>query len=272
MHASMTHIALLTQHGKATAMHGLASSRGCELIVATGFDTDTLGTFTNERARQGTQIDAALTKARLACEMAGTRYGLGSEGSFGPDPFMGAVPWGIEVVVWHDAKRDRHVHAAAQGPQTNFRQLSAGRLEDALTFAERIGFPEHGLIVGRAGESWFDKEVRNKDVLHQRLRTALATGEVWLETDMRAHRNPTRMRMIQRAADALAQRLATPCPACCECGFGPVRLLPGARCQACGNATSLARAQVLECHACGHSEEQVVRSSVSPGQCDRCNR
>jgi len=51
---------LLTQHGKEQIMAPLfAESFGAELELATGFDTDSLGTFTRDIARHGDQLEAA---------------------------------------------------------------------------------------------------------------------------------------------------------------------------------------------------------------------
>lgn len=267
----MARIALLTQHGKGPAMQGLADRLGLELVLPGGFDTDQLGTFTNERSRVGSQVQAALAKAKLACELGQAEFGLGSEGSFGPDPHLGLVPWGVEVVVCYDAQRGHHSHAVAQGPQTNYRQGSFTERDAALRFAQEIGFPEHGLIVGRHGEPWFDKEVCSLPALEARMAEALKEGELWLETDMRAHRNPTRMGMIQAAAEALAARWLNACPACGASGYGPVRLLIGARCEYCAHPTGAARAQALACAACGHETEQLLRETVPAHRCEMCN-
>jgi hypothetical protein len=267
----MPRIALLTQHNKAQALQPLAERLGLELVLATGKNTDVLGTFTCERERQGTQLEAALTKARWACELTGARYGLGSEGSFGPDPHLGLVPWGVEIVAWWDAERRHAVHGVAQGGATNFRHRSVDSEAGLRAFAEEVGFPAHGLVIGRPEELWFDKEAADWDVLCARAAPAWATGELWVETDMRAHRNPTRMRMIEAAGLALADRLAQACPACQAPGFGPVRGVPGARCEGCGLPTAAVRAEVLACGACGHEATRALRDTVSAVRCGFCN-
>lgn len=267
----LTRIALLTQHGKAQALQPLADRLGLDLVLAQGKNTDELGTFTRERERPGTQLEAALTKARWACELTGARYGLGSEGSFGPDPHLGLVAWGVEIVAWWDAERSHAVHGVAQGGATNFRHRSVGSEAALRNFAEEVGFPAHGLVIGRPEEAWFDKEAADWDALLARAAPAWATGELWVETDMRAHRNPTRMRMIEAAGLALAERLAQACPACQAPGFGPVRTLAGARCEACGLPTPAPRAEVLACGACAHEVQRPLGETVSPGRCAYCN-
>jgi len=59
--------------------------------------------------------------------------------------------------------------------------------------------------------------------LIERCRLADPDGRVWLETDMRAHCNPTRMRSIRRLGIALVRRLQTPCSECGSPGLGADR-------------------------------------------------
>ncbi len=267
----MADIFLLTKHSKAAAVADALDLAGYRVVTIDDFDTDTLGTFTGEIARKGTQLDAAFAKAKKATELSGGRFGLGSEGSFGPDPYLGMTGWGIEVLAWWDAETQFGVHAVVQGPETNYAQLSAPDLSSALAFATRVSFPTHGVIVGKPGDPWFAKELGSIAVLEQSIVTALAAGPVWLETDMRAHRNPTRMAMIRRCAEALYTRLTHACPKCFRPGFGPVALIPGARCELCGEPTRAARAQKLACGGCGFTAEELLREHVPPANCDHCN-
>jgi len=263
-------LALLTRHGKAAVLGGVAEALGLELQLIDDFDTDSLGTFTLERPRLGSQFDAALAKAKLACELSGCRWGLGSEGSFGPDPYLAQAPWGVELLVLHDAQTASQVHAVAQGPALAYLQASVCSLDAAIAFATEIGFPAQGLIIGRADEPWFDKEARELAQLRQRAEQSLLHGELWLETDMRAHRNPSRMAMIAQAGQALAQRLHERCPRCEARGWAPVGLISGARCDCCGHATSAARAQRLQCAVCRHEEEKPLRETVPAARCELC--
>ncbi|GGX51183.1 DUF6671 family protein [Undibacterium squillarum] len=268
----METVYFLTQHEKAVIVTPVLASLGFDIKETRFLNTDSLGTFTGDVKRFDTQVNTAIEKARLAAQHHGARFGLGSEGSFGPDPYMGVSPWNTEVLALWDAEKNYAVHAAAQGPLTNYAQLEADASEQAWQFVQRAGFPEHGIIVGRAEEPWFDKEIRDPAILKATIDAIIAeTGAVWLETDMRAHRNPSRHVMIRQAAEALAQRLASACPACQAAGFGAVALVPGALCEECGTATQAARARRMACPLCGHSEEQVIRSHVPASQCEDCN-
>lgn len=69
-----------------------------------GFDTDSLGTFTREVPREGSQLEAAREKARAGIDRSGLPFGLGSEGAFGPGP-LGLSSVNLELVVLLDTRR-----------------------------------------------------------------------------------------------------------------------------------------------------------------------
>ena len=67
------------------------------------------------------------------------------------------------------------------------------------------------------------KGLRSRLALNEAIEQCRAVdpeGRVWLETDMRAHCNPTRMRSIRPLGLSLVRRLRTPCPACGSPGWG----------------------------------------------------
>ena len=70
-------ITLLTQHGKEGVIASvLDTALGCRVERVSGFDTDTLGTFTRDIPRPGTQREAARKKARIGMELAGLPLGF----------------------------------------------------------------------------------------------------------------------------------------------------------------------------------------------------
>lgn len=267
----MNELALLTKHHKAGTVSNALCRAGFQVRTVDSFDTDQLGTFTREYDRRGSQLDAAFAKAKLATELSQCRFGLGSEGAFGPDPYLGMSGWGTEVLAWWDAAEEHGIRAIVQGPETNYAQATVATLDAGLEFASRVGFPGHGVILGRPGEPWFDKELADLDAFSHGLAQALKHGPVWLETDMRAHRNPTRMSMIARCADALSERLLDPCPQCRRLGFGPIGVIAGALCQCCNKPTSAPRALRMSCGACLYEAEKSLQAVVSASRCDSCN-
>lgn len=268
-------VALLTQHGKeAVIAPPLRERLGIALLRVEGYDTDRLGTFTRDVPRAGSQIEAARSKARLAMQLSGLPWGLGSEGSFGPDPVFGLSAWDSELLVWVDGERDLEITATASGPETNYRQGWIGDWSDARTFAAASGFPSHALVVSTAPDAVpIAKGVCDEETLARMVANAVAReGRAWLETDMRAHVNPTRMAMIGRAAEQLAARLASPCPSCGAPGWWPGTSVPGRPCADCGQPTRLPVAQRWQCGRCGHEEQRPVgERTADPADCDHCN-
>ncbi len=267
----MNRLALLTQHDKARAIGPALEGADFAVFTVDGFDTDTLGTFTGETARRGSQLDAATFKARKACELSGERYGLGSEGSFGPEPYAGMSPWACELLVWWDAQEGRAVAAMVQGGATNYAQCTASNWTDAQAFLLGAQYPTHGIIVGKPFDAYFSKDMEGPQELQTRVKEGLAAGPVWLETDMRAHRNPTRMAMIAQCAQRLSDLLRRPCPGCARIGFGLESPVAGALCSQCGLPTLAMRAKRIQCGVCNFSLEEVVRITVPPSQCNHCN-
>jgi hypothetical protein len=236
-------VAFLTQHGKERVVEPvLSSSLGCQIELVGGFDTDQLGTFTREIARQGSQLEAARQKAREGMKLSGRSLGIASEGSFGPDPVVEFFPLNLEMLVWIDDDLELEVVGVAASRNTNSAHLASASWDEVTTFAKQIGFPDHDLIVRP-----FDKDdprmwkgiadwnrLRNIFELAQGMSE---NGSVFLETDMRAHANPTRMSVIREAAEDLAKKLLSHCPKCHLPGFSRVEPVPGRRCEVCGCAT-----------------------------------
>lgn len=271
-------VALLTQHGKERAIASvLEPAFGCRVERVTGYDTDLLGTFTRDIPRAGTQLEAARKKARLGMELAGLPLGLASEGSFGPDPFTGMFSVNLEMIVWIDDSLSIEVVGVVSG-KTNFAHRLAADWAEAEAFARTTGFPEHHLVVRPQNESdpRIRKSIADWDSLQEAFRwacTLAANGRAFLETDMRAHANPTRMENIRAAAENLTRKLSSPCPACGAPGFWTVERVAGLPCADCGAPTREIRAKVYGCLKCVH---RVTRACTDlqyadPGRCDYCN-
>jgi hypothetical protein len=270
-------VALLTQHDKEKVIAPLlASAIDCQVVQVTGFDTDRLGTFTRQIPRPGTQLEAARKKARIGMDLSGLPIGLASEGSFGPDPFIGMFSWNVEMIIWIDDMLGIEVVGVASG-ETNFSHLLTANWEEAETFAHAASFPEHGLVARPQHED--DPRVRKDIAEWETLREAFrwACGEAdngcaFLEIDMRAHMNPTRMKMIGQAAQDLARKLCSLCPICDAPGFQLAERVPGLPCEDCGTPTREARADIHHCVRCGHQVTLERPVTAAPaGRCDWCN-
>jgi len=272
------HITLLTQHGKEIAIAPvLEPAIGCRIERVAGYDTDLLGTFTREIPRFGTQLDAARKKARIGMEMAGSRLGLASEGSFGHDPYTGMFSWNVEVLLFIDDTLEIEVCGIYQGPD-NSEHLHTNDWAAVEAFADKAGFPAQHLVLRPNDErdSRFRKGIADGLSLRDAFSWAQGlsnAGKVFVEFDLRAYANPTRMENIRHAAEDLATKLASVCPACSTPGYALVDQLTGLRCAVCGVPTREPRADIWGCVRCNHRETRTRKDAVAadPGRCDRCN-
>ena len=270
-------VALLTQHGKEKVIAPvLASAIDCQVMHVTGFDTDQLGTFTRDIPRPRTQLEAARKKARIGMTLAELPVGVASEGSFGPDPYTGMFPWNVEMLVWIDDTLGIEVVGVASGT-TSFSHVLTTNWEEAETFARTAGFPEHGLVARPQHEddARIRKGIADWETLREAFRWACgeaSNGCAFLETDVRAHMNPTRMKIIVQATEDLAHKLCTLCPACDAPGFQLAERVPGLPCEDCRTPTREARADIHRCVRCGHQVTVDNPKKAAPaGCCDFCN-
>lgn len=265
-------IVFLTCHQKKEAVQDALSKSGFELETYDAFNTDSLGTFSGETKRQLSQMETALQKAQLACELSGSEYGLGSEGSFGPHPQVHLLPWNYEVLALWDRQNQHAIYAVHGTAETNFASQYVSSLDEALQFAKQVQFPSHGLILGSPSDAYFQKGIQDENTLRQTLNSALqASSRVWLETDMRAHMNPTRMSAISQASLKLSALLSSHCPKCQLPGYGLHKYIQGALCNTCGHATQRPKSEQWQCSKCLFTDEKPLQSHVSAAHCDICN-
>lgn len=183
----------------------------------------------------------------------------------------------IVVLVDHDSGLEitgRHAEMA-----TNFQHAQVTDVAAALAFAARIDFPAHGVIVmacidrAPAPKHFIRKSIETAAELSVAVTEVIATcGAAHVETDMRAHRNPMRMRAIKRAAIDLVRRFRSACPRCARPGFAMAELLRGLPCAGCGGPSIAVRAEIWGCDGCGHREEKPARAfKADPSLCPVCN-
>ncbi|MFD0725546.1 DUF6671 family protein [Lysobacter brunescens] len=276
-----TAIALATLHGKAEALAPAFAAIGARVITAEGVDTDALGTFSGEIERRLPALEAAIAKARLGMAATGLPLGLATEGSFGPHPVVGFLPLHREIAVLVDDTRGLVIAEWLDSHQARYGGclLKAG---DTLDEAElrRFGFPEHALIVRSepfVPGSTIHKGLRDGAALDAAIdacRRASPDGQAWVESDLRAHMNPTRMQRIALLAERLVARAGTCCPQCRSPGFGQTGAQPGLPCGDCGAPTAATLSEVASCSACGFRDVRGRSDGLTeadPAQCDLCN-
>jgi hypothetical protein len=189
----------------------------------------------------------------------------------------GLIPWNVEYVILVDDARGLELMGRAQGPARQVHRTVADR-PAMLTFAEEVGFPDHHLVLRPDNDSdpRIVKGISDVDTLERTFARALeqsAMKRVFVETDLRAHCNPTRMQMVARATEDLLARLGSLCPACEAPGFWLVERIPGLHCADCGAPTREAHAEVYGCIQCPYRETRPMDPGqyADPAVCDWCN-
>lgn len=271
-------VCLTTHHGKQRALaRAFRSGLGAELLVS-DCNTDQLGTFSGEVERSTDALTTCRHKAELGLERSGLSLGLASEGSFGPHPAVPLLTAGVELLVFLDRERQLEVVEQHLELRTNYSRFRLEPGADPSPWLERIGFPSHAVIVRPEANPPVPcvKGIQSLSALEQAIATCRAASAepLVLETDMRAHLNPTRMASIRRLGFKLVRRLASTCPACSAPGWGCTGTRPGLPCSWCGSPTELVAADVWSCVACDHSEERPRadgRQEADPGHCPYCN-
>lgn len=275
-------VVIATMHQKEQAIAPLLEEvLGVRVMVPSSLNTDEFGTFTRDIPRAGTQREAARRKAEAALDLTGETLAIASEGAFVPHP---AVPWigcDRELVVLVDRQHQLELVGEVLSTETNHAHQAVRSVDEALTFAEKTGFPAHGLVLmpqaQGAKSDEIIKGIRTVDELVTQVQAALTTtsmGTVHLETDMRAMHNPTRMRVIAQATQNLLEAIASTCPECGAPGFTVVEQIPGLPCGLCGLPTGQVYQSRLGCQVCGATRNVMFPNQITaadPAHCSYCN-
>jgi len=268
---------IATKHHKERAIGPLLLAHlGIELVVPTEIETDKLGTFTRDVMRPGTMLEAARRKAAEGMRLMDLDLAIASEGAFGPHPSSPLVAANTELILLIDQKHGLEIAGESVTLKTNFAHQYVANLAEALAFAQAVDFPEHGIVVRRDDKDNQDMVKNLPDLAAlQAAVTQLfkisGLPRIWLETDMRAHRNPTRMENIRLATEILIANAQRTCPQCQTPGFSVTESSPGLPCELCGLPTPLKLIDRSICQKCGYT--QVVRTTelAYAGYCLNCN-
>ncbi|MHB8191348.1 MAG: DUF6671 family protein [Ferrimicrobium sp.] len=267
--------ALATKHNKLAQIGPpLQAAVGLDVVVA-DVDTDLFGTFTGETPRLGGPLETAIAKARAAAEVMSLSLGLASEGSFGPYPHLPFVPSDLEIVVLVNREFGYHVAEEGLTTETNFAYVRLTPDEAFDEFLRSAGFPSHAVVVlPSVGPGPIVKGITDLSELATAISACAAVstdGRALVQTDMRAHCNPTRQRQIAQVANQLAQRLSSCCPECGTPGWGAIETVGGLPCGVCQAPTGLTSTIISGCPMCSHREVQEVDGVAPAGCCALCN-
>jgi hypothetical protein len=273
-------VVIATMHHKEKVIGPLLEKElGLSIVVPNNFNTDAFGTFTREIQRDGSQLNAARKKAKAAMDLMGLDLAVSSEGSFGPHPSIPFVLSGLELVLLIDRKHNVEIRGHHRTSKINVSSASVRSVEEALAVAKDWGFPEHGIIVRKSehGNAGIHKDVDSFEKLESRVSEILRqpfTRTVFLETDMRAHKNPLRMEGIQKATEDLIKNIRSVCPRCNSPGFVVTEVQGGLPCERCGSPTDVPMLEIFSCAKCGHKESKKITAHntfADAEHCERCN-
>jgi hypothetical protein len=252
-------IGLATIHAKELAI-GPPFRRllDAEIVVAPKVDTDILGTFSGEIPRNDELIRTAVVKAEMAFATLDVDCAIASEGSYGPIERVPLNPAGVEIMAFVDRKRGVKIVETLLTHRTNWRMWRLKPGDPLLPVAiKTLRFPEYGIFVMKNSDygqpvkglktvdevvAAVDREARRSD-----------DGLALMIADMRAHMNPTRMKVLRALGWKLAKRLAHVCPKCGAPGFGFIDSRRGLPCVDCGQPTHYVHFEIDGCNVCGHA-------------------
>lgn len=271
-------LVIATKHGKERVMAPLLQTNlGVQTWVPNDFDTDLLGTFTGEIERKDDPITTLRKKCIQAMDGSNADLCVASEGSFGPHPELVFVGADDELVMLVDRKNGFEIVARELSLTTNFNQAQINSEEALRDFATKAHFPEHALILKDRNSQWSQivKGIHQWEVLlevyHQ---MAMHQLPIYVETDMRAMHNPTRMSVIEQATKKLIEKVLSLCPQCRYPGFGIVKANPGLPCQWCKAPTRSVLSYIYACAHCGFEKEELFphqKNTEDPMYCSFCN-
>jgi hypothetical protein len=271
-------LAIATKHGKEEVIGPiLTKDLGVYCFVPEKLDTDVLGTFSGEMERTGTPMETARLKCQLAREVTGCDLVIASEGSFGPHPHLYFVPSDEELIMLVDFKNQIEICASLLTTETNYGSGLIKSEEDLQEFARRVLFPSHALILKDREKdfSHIVKDIKEWESLYLHFDHIIQNfGNCYVETDMRAHHNPSRMKAIEQVCLKLTEKIRSICPECNTPGFGVVEQKEGLPCGFCGFPTHSLLSHVYQCQKCLYSCEKMYpndKTEENPMYCDYCN-
>jgi hypothetical protein len=269
---------IATKHKKEEVIAPILEKElGVKCFVAEDLDTDKLGTFTGEVERKDDPITTARNKCLMAMELTNCDLAVASEGSFGQHPTIYFVPANEEFLLLIDTKNDLEIIVRELSTETNFNGSDIKNNKELNEFTTNANFPSHGLILRKSKDDFGDivKGITNSEKLNHTFYNLIDNyGTAYIETDMRALYNPSRMKLIEKAAYKMVDKIKSLCPKCRMPGFGITDRIEGLPCQQCNFPSRSTLSHIYTCQKCTYKEEEKYpngKQTEEPTYCDFCN-
>ncbi len=269
---------IATKHSKEFVIAPLfEKSLMVKCVVNHDFDTDLLGTFSGEIERKSDVIETLRKKCLLALQSTNFDLVVASEGSFGAHPSHFLAHADDEFLMFKDLKNNLEIIERKLSFKTNFNQTVVENQKMLEDFAQKVMFPSHGIIL-KSSEKNPESIIKDCSTLSQLIEAFYSLkrnhNSVFVETDMRAHKNPTRMEIIKETTIQILKKINTLCPNCKFPGFDVKKINPGLPCESCGFKTKSTLSHIYGCNACNFTEEvffPLDKKTEEPLYCDFCN-
>lgn len=241
------------------------------------FDSDQLGTFTGEIERTDDPITTAKNKCLLGMQLTNCELVLSSEGSFGMHPSLFFSTANDEILYFMDRKNELEIVVRELSTATNFNNREIKTLDELIEFAEEAKFPSHALIIRKNKTDFTTIKKGISDwltLLNAFHLLKKNTDSIFIETDMRAMFNPTRMKVIEKATHKLVHLINSKCPNCNTPGFGITSSKTGLPCALCNAPTQSIYSHFFTCKKCNFIKEEkypIGKTKEDPMYCDKCN-
>jgi hypothetical protein len=271
-------LVIATMHEKEKVIAPILEKElGVQCIIPPNFNSDTLGTFSGEIERKLDPISTARQKCLTALELTGFDLAVASEGSFGAHPALFFASADDEFLLFLDKKNKLEIVVRELSTNTNFNSSVINSEDELIEFAKAALFPSHGLILrnNQTDLKSIRKGISDWATLtktyHEIARVA---GTAFVETDMRAMFNPTRMNVIKSVTEKLLVKINSICTNCETPGFDVIEVKKGLPCELCHSPTKSTMSYVLKCKKCDFTRENKYPNKIrfeNPMYCDNCN-
>jgi hypothetical protein len=271
---------LTTKHNKQQVIAPVLANELAANLIVCELDTDRFGTFSGEVVRKFTALETARQKCLLGLSSPNRFYGLASEGSFGPHPNLHFLPCDTEILYFKDSNLGFELYESVISLETNYKTKVIRTVDELLDFSKQALYPSHGLIIRANNCNAYPiiyKGIRDDHELLAAFHGSIkysSDSTVLVETDMRAHMNPTRMSVISELSKKLFKRLKNLCANCEFPGWGVVNVETGLECLDCGLATDLVKYEIWGCVKCSAKQKlhrSDLKHNAEPTYCSNCN-
>ena len=271
-------IVIATKHHKEKVIAPLFEKEFSAIcFTPNSFDTDRFGSLTGEIQRKKSPLETLTITCVEAMTLTNCEIGIASEGSFGPHPFIPFTYADDEFMILIDKRNELEIVEREISIQTNFNSATIKSLIELNEFAAHAKFPSHGLILQASKSDFTDikKGIIDWETLQTYFNFLIHKyGEAYVQTDMRAMYNPTRMEVIEKLTNKLIHKIKSICPQCETPGFGITNSIKGLPCKLCGQQTQSILSLVYTCARCSYHKEVKYphhKMFEDPMFCDFCN-